>query len=370
MAIKHNNKTNTYSVQVQKRCPKRGYSIPLKKKGIKTLIEAKRIEKKLLFELAERINAKVSPTLAKVIEEYSMYRLEIGHANSTVTSYRLSFARFMEDFLDIPINRIQKNDIHVMIQKKFVNNDSYLSYFFKCCRGTFRYAVERDYLASDPTPYRRLKKPEKISTVLSEKEAALLLAKAKEQNSVWYPIWMTALYTGMRTGELYALSWENVDLEQNLIHVRQSWNPRDGFKCTKSGCDRIVQIAPQLKILLKELKILTGGQGFVLPRLRKWEKGEQARELKLFLLGNKMTEVRFHDLRATWATVLLSKGVEPIKVMTMGGWKDLKTMMLYIRKAGIDTKGALDCLQFNKFSDGNAQIIDLNVEKHRAEFAN
>jgi integrase len=40
----------------------------------------------------------------------------------------------------------------------------------------------------------------------------------------------------------------------------------------------------------------------------------------------------------------LSKGVEPIKVMTMGGWKDLKTMMIYARKAGVDIKGITSCL--------------------------
>ena len=40
-----------------------------------------------------------------------------------------------------------------------------------------------------------------------------------------------------------------------------------------------------------------------------------------------LPDIRFHDLRATWATIMLSKGVEPIKVMSMGGWKDIKTMM-------------------------------------------
>jgi hypothetical protein len=40
-----------------------------------------------------------------------------------------------------------------------------------------------------------------------------------------------------------------------------------------------------------------------------------------------------------WATLMLSNGVEPVKVMVMGGWKDMKTMMIYIRKAGVDIRG-------------------------------
>ena len=43
---------------------------------------------------------------------------------------------------------------------------------------------------------------------------------------------------------------------------------------------------------------------------------------------------------------MLSKGVEPIKVMAMGGWKDLKTMQIYIRKSGIHIQGITNDLNF------------------------
>ncbi len=55
--------------------------------------------------------------------------------------------------------------------------------------------------------------------------------------------------------------------------------------------------------------------------------------------------VRFHDLRASWATMMMSLGVEPIKVMKMGGWKDLKTMDRYVRLGGIDIQGVTDNLK-------------------------
>ena len=59
----------------------------------------------------------------------------------------------------------------------------------------------------------------------------------------------------------------------------------------------------------------------------------------MFLQGLGLPRIRFHDLRATWATIMLSMGIAPIKVMIMGGWKDLKTMQFYIRKAVVDTSG-------------------------------
>ena len=71
-----------------------------------------------------------------------------------------------------------------------------------------------------------------------------------------------------------------------------------------------------LLTILKELKLESQERSFVLPRIDKWSKGEQARELRLFLPGLGHPSIRFHDLRATLATIMLSKGVEPIKGRT------------------------------------------------------
>lgn len=147
----------------------------------------------------------------------------------------------------------------------------------------------------------------------------------------------------MRNGELFALKWDRVNLEQRQILINSSWNSEDGFKDTKSGDDRIAEIAPELLYILKELKLKTGNSEFVLPRIEQWTKGEQARVLREFLESIGIPGV----LRASWATVMLTLGIEPIKVMAVGGWKDLKTMQIYIRKAGVNTKGISDQLHLH-----------------------
>ena len=120
---------------------------------------------------------------------------------------------------------------------------------------------------------------------------------------------------------------------------------KNGFKETKSGDDRIVEIAESLMPLMEELYRSKINE-FVLPRLENWGMNEQARILRAFLTEINLPSVRFHDLRASWATVMLSKGVEPIKVMSMGGWRDLKTMQIYIRKSGINIQGITYNLNF------------------------
>jgi integrase len=77
----------------------------------------------------------------------------------------------------------------------------------------------------------------------------------------------------------------------------------------------------------------------------------------MFLAGLGLPAIRFHDLRATWATLLLSKGVEAIKVMKMGGWKNIETMMIYSRKAGIDIRGSMDCLNLHDHNVVSARVL-------------
>src|SRR5205085_6661409 len=61
-------------------------------------------------------------------------------------------------------------------------------------------------------------------------------------------IYATALYAGLRLGELQALQWDDIDLTGNLIHVRRSWDRRAGFVAPKSRSGtRRVPITPTLR---------------------------------------------------------------------------------------------------------------------------
>ena len=96
-----------------------------------------------------------------------------------------------------------------------------------------------------------------------------------------------------------------------------------------------------------------------MPRIYAWDKGQQAERLRLFLSGLwDLPSIRFHDLRATWATILLSQGIAPIRVMMMGGWKNLKTMQYYVRKVGVDLTGMIDNLNLHNPNVTSRVILD------------
>jgi integrase len=203
---------------------------------------------------------------------------------------------------------------------------------------------------------REERKPE----ILTIGEIRKLLIEAKNLRHPWYPIWAMALLTGMRSGELYALLWSDVDWENKAITVSKSYNCRlKQVKTTKAGYWRTVPISSELIALLRELKATAGGRPSVLPRFRDWTLGYQATELRKFCLGIGIPSVKFHALRACFATQLVRNGVPPIQVQKICGWKDLGTMQCYVRLAGIEIEGATEGLKVLPEPDVAAQVVSL-----------
>jgi site-specific recombinase XerD len=84
-----------------------------------------------------------------------------------------------------------------------------------------------------------------------------------------------------------------------------------------------------------------------LPQHPEWKNDDAGKVLRMFLehIGIKK-DVVFHTLRSSFATHLLfSTGVEPLKVIRMGGWSDLKTFQIYLRMSGVDVRGVAEGLQ-------------------------
>ncbi len=189
-------------------------------------------------------------------------------------------------------------------------------------------------------------KSEKVPDILTNEEIKKFLFEAKRLEHPWYPIWATALLTGMRAGELYAIDWDDVDFESNIVRVSKSYNKMtDEIKSTKAGYWRNVPMSPELRALFLDLKNKASDSSYVLPRFSEWDRGEQSKVLKGFLSGIGLPSIKFHALRACFATQLLAKGTPAAIVMKICGWRDLKTMEFYIRVAGVEEKGATDCLK-------------------------
>ena len=205
-----------------------------------------------------------------------------------------------------------------------------------------------------------LREEDKMPEILNLEQIRTLLSYAESVKHDWYPIWALALFTGMRSGELYAMEWDQVDFENKLLFVHRNWTSKNGYGPTKGRYWRSVPVeSEQVLNLLKELKLKAGGEKFVLPHCRSWTLGGAAYILREFCVGSGLPSIRFHTLRACFATQLIRDGIAPAVVMKICGWKDLKTMQRYIRLAGIEVKGATQGLKLLPEREVMGRVVSL-----------
>jgi integrase len=153
--------------------------------------------------------------------------------------------------------------------------------------------------------------------VTAAQEKALIAAAAPHLK----PLITVAIETGMRAGELFALDWRKVNLKERLIQV-VTGSSGD----TKSGKARWVPITDAAHTALRKLNPRPAGpvfayQGEPLQRVtRSWYRA--CREAKI--------KARFHDLRHTACTRMISAGIPVPRVQQIAGHSSILTTMQYV----------------------------------------
>lgn len=338
---------------------------------IKTLAEAERAEKRLIqqtdrevFE-AESRKAKWGNLVQEwelAVRNKDIFTRGLG-ANALSDYYNV-LKVWTKDWMNLRVNEIDK----AKAWRKLDQVDRELSISrrkrLRCAIDTvFKWAILSGRIPSQGLPtegYTGTKQEEeKMPEILNLEEIRLLLKLAKEVDHPWYPAWAMALLTGMRSGELYALQWNSIDFENKMIYVHQNWTNKTGFGPTKGRYWRAVPLSDHLCSFLKEHRLKTNYDPFVLKRFKIWQEGKQATILRDFCVGHGLPSVKFHTLRSCFGTQLIKDGIAPAIVMKICGWKDLKTMQGYIRLAGIEVKGALDGLKLLPEDQVMGRVVNL-----------
>jgi integrase len=73
----------------------------------------------------------------------------------------------------------------------------------------------------------------------------------------------TAVTTGLRLGELSALTWNDINLLDATMHVRRSFSEQFGTTTTKSGEARVVDLVPAARVVLEDWYRESGPDGLV-----------------------------------------------------------------------------------------------------------
>lgn len=337
----------------------RGTRVQRKRSNIETLRKAEVIEFELKRELAILKESKVDPIWEEWAEE-CLNIMKVTYRPSTLYSYQKTLDKWVnKHFKGKELKDITRLEIHNLVYELIPKETSMHTrkYVLKIVKRVFQMAVDHDKLDRNPCNGMMVKVPETEKKVLTNKEVEIFLNEAKVTNHRFYPIWVMALFTGMRSGELYALRWTDIDLDNRTISVSKAWNSKNGFTSTKNQKARIVPISAELLSFLKELKLKRSREEHVLPHPKEWTRGEAAKVLKQFCKAIQITEIRFHDLRATFITNLLARGESLARVMAIVGHADMETTNVYLRKAGIELKDGTEKLGYKLPSISAENII-------------
>lgn len=145
------------------------------------------------------------------------------------------------------------------------------------------------------------------------------------------PLVMLSLNTGMRRGEVFNLTWADVNLTTKIITVEGS--------TSKSGQTRHIPINKELLDILVNWKQQTSSIGFVFPSKDGTRLDNVKKSWDGLLKLAKIEGFRWHDLRHTFASKLVMAGVPLNTVRELLGHSDLAMTLRYAHLAP-DSKAA------------------------------
>jgi integrase len=157
--------------------------------------------------------------------------------------------------------------------------------------------------------------------IVTPSEAEMLLAALNARDRV---LWATALYAGLRRGELMGLRWCDVDLSHGVLEVAQAWDPKEHcMVAPKSHAGRRrVPIATALRAHLEPLSLgapagtpslVFGTRGMPFSASPLYERSQRAwRRVGL-------RPVSLHDCRHTFASLMIAAGVNAKALSTFMG---------------------------------------------------
>lgn len=187
----------------------------------------------------------------------------------------------------------------------------------------------------------KLKEPPCRRRILSIEEMNRLLSDSQESRSLYlYSIILLALTTGMRRGEILGLQWVDIDLQRGVAHLHD----------TKNSAPRSV---PLVDLVIDELKslyekrnpskdhVFASQTAFGNIDIKKaWNEALKRADIK---------DLRFHDLRHTYATFAAQQGASNMELATARGHKTLQMLQRYTHMQAEMTR---------KYSVGITQIFE------------
>lgn len=344
-SIQKRGNTWTYIVDVG-RDPQTGKRQQKTKGGFPRLKDAQLALRKLLNEIDE--NKYIAPSkenLADYLEYwFAHYKKRIKITTVSSRKYLMDKHLIRENpFSNKELSKVTTSDIDSFYDLKLDEgySASTIRKMHQLLNQAFSQAVKWKKVANnpvidaDPPP---VKKEE--MKVWSFNEIDLFLEHCKEERH--HITFLLAIYTGMRRGEILGLKWSHIDFKNKTIQVERSLAhvAREGYVLSPPKSEKSYRYVPIPDMLLDELRSHKNRQEKWKERLGPsyldqdlvicTETGtfQDPRNVLRVMAGiikkAKVSSIRFHDIRHTHASILLSEGVDIVRVSARLGHSNPK----------------------------------------------
>lgn len=206
-------------------------------------------------------------------------------------------------------------------------------------RAFFSWAIEEGLAQVNPVanPSRIYKVDEAFrGDFLRPEEVPLYLGGIRKKAARYYPLLRTMTFTGLRVGEAIALEWGTIDWNGKFLTVlKSSWQENVTSPKTPSSVRRVDLSPETIEVLERHRKAIAAESlksGRSMPeRVFVNEEGnpmDVSKVRKAHARGLKeagLRHVRIHDLRGTYASLLVSAGVPIYHVARALGHSDVTT---------------------------------------------
>ena len=240
---------------------------------------------------------------------------------------------------DIPLNQLTQNDLQQFYARLKKNgrllhaehygeslSDTMVRGCHANCRSALEKAVQEGLIRVNPAVGCKLPpKKAREMQVLTREEIQRFLIQAKAEG--YFELFLLELTTGLRRGELLALQWDDLNLETGELKItKQVYRTKeDGLLIsqpkTKSSI-RTVSLPQPLLTILKEYKEGVNSRWMFPSPLKEDSPLDPAyirTRLHLILEHAQCKQIRFHDLRHTFATMALGSGMDVKTLSSMLG---------------------------------------------------
>lgn len=279
-------------------------------------------------------------TFAEVANNYINVHAEIHCRQSTLNTYKSLLKNHIIPCIgDCNVNEITQEKLNLFILKKKTLSPKTINLMLTLIGAIMDGRIKR---------IRKLKSYKKEMDFLTKDEIEVLLATCKDWKPDFYALLYTAIYTGMRRGEILALGWGDINFTAGIISVNKTlYRGKIGQPKTANSF-RKIKIPNELMAVLRLHKLRSIGSDIVfcnsVGKYRDAESMYQREYLPLLRkagLGHK----EFHALRHTYVALLIDLKAEPKFIQRQLGHSSMHiTMDTYghlMPDAGDDVIGQL-----------------------------